>query len=228
MALLDDALAASGGVDRWHQMTRFTAHISIDGLLIGRAGRLRDVVAEGSTSTQSLRFTGFIRPDQCASYTPDRVTIERLDGSELATRLHPGEHFPGEANHPAWDDLDLVYFCGFTLWSCITMPFVLLHPGVELEELPDWLERGQVSRRLRAVFPPDIVTHAREQLFYFDDVGLQRRMDYAGVVHHVWAHQPFSDITIPTLRRSLSCQPDGAVLSKPVLADIEIFDAFFE
>ena len=107
------------------------------------------MVAEGSTRTQCVRFIGFITSEQCAAYTPDCVTIERLDGFVLASRRRPGEHFPGENNHEAWDDLDLAFYCGRSVWSCMTMPFVLLHPGVEVEELPIWLERGQVRRRLR-------------------------------------------------------------------------------
>ncbi len=233
MALLDDALAVGGGVDRWHELTRFVAHISIDGSLIAGDRDLRDMVAEGSTRTQSVRFSGFIASDQCAVYTPDCVTIERLDGSMLASRRRPGEHFPGEGNHKAWDDLDLAYFCGSSVWNCMTMPFVLLHPGVELEEIPIWLERGQVWRRMRAVFPPDVVTCSREQILWFDNVGLLRRLEYplaagARVMQHAWAHQSFSGITVPTLRRSVACEADGTVATRPALVDVEIFDARYE
>ncbi len=225
MALLDDALAASGGVDRWRELARFTAHISFDGSLIARGADLRDMVAEGNTRTQCVRFSGFIETDQCAAYTPDRVTIERPDGSVLASRRRP-------RNHQAWDDLDLAYFCGFSLWNCMTMPFVLLQPGVEVEELPVWLERGQIWRRLRARFPADVVTWAREQVLCFDNAGLLRRVECrvagASVVQYAWAHQSFSGITIPTLRRSLACQADGTVIARPALVDVEIFDARFE
>jgi hypothetical protein len=233
MALLDDTLAASGGVDRWRELTRFAAHISIDGSLIARRGDLRDMAAEGSVRTQCVHFSGFIEADQFATYSPDLVTIRRLDGSVVASRRRPGERFPGEGHHQAWDDLDLAYFCGLSLWSCMTMPFVLLHPGVEVEELPVWLERGQVWRRLRAQFPPDVVTCAREQILCFDNVGLLRRLEYrtaagASVVQYAWAHQSFSGITLPTLRRSLASKPDGTVIARPALVDVEIFDARFD
>jgi hypothetical protein len=33
---------------------------------------------------------------------------------------------------------------------------------------------------------------------------------------------------VPTLRRSLMMQPDGTAISKPVLIDVEIFDALLE
>lgn len=233
MALLDDALAASGGVDRWRELTRFDAHISFDGSLIACGGSLRDMAAEGSVRTQCVRFGGFIEAERFAEYSPDRVTIERSDGSVIESRMQPGERFPGEGNHQAWDVLDLAYFCGLSLWTCMTMPFVLLHPGVEVQELPVRLERGQVWRRLRAQFPPDVVTYAREQVLCFDNGGLLRRAEYrvaagASVVQHAGAHQSFSGITVPTLRRSLACQADGTVNARPALVDVEIFDARFE
>lgn len=232
MALLDDALAAGGGVDRWRKLSRFTAHVSLDGSLIARGGDLRDVVAEGSPRTPCVRLSGFIGPDRCAVYTPDRVAIERLDGSVLQSRLRPGARFPGEGHHQAWDDLDLVYFCGLSLWNCMSMPFVLLHPGVESEELPVWLERGQVLRRLRARFPTDIVTCARDQILCFDNVGLLRRVEWrtgAGAsVQYASAHQSFSGITVATLWRTLACRADGTVVARPALVDVEIFDARFE
>lgn len=227
MALLDDVLVASGGVDRWQTLDRFTAHIGLSGSLIGHGRSPSDLVAEGTTRRQFVRLTGLIRPDQCATYTPDCVTIERLDGGVLATRQQPGAQFPGEGKPHVWDDLDLAYLCGFSLWNCMTMPFLLLLPGVELDELPVWLERSQVWRRLRVAFPSNVTTHAREQVFWFDEAGLQKRMSYPGFVRHAWAHQAFSGIVIATLIRSLACRPDGTAIARPVLADIEIFDASF-
>lgn len=43
------------------------------------------------------------------------------------------------------------------------------------EELSPWHENTQLWRRLRAIFPPEIVTHSPEQIFHFDESGLQRR-----------------------------------------------------
>jgi hypothetical protein len=33
---------------------------------------------------------------------------------------------------------------------------------------------------------------------------------------------------VPTLRRAQTLRPDGTVVAKPVLMDVEIFDAVFE
>jgi hypothetical protein len=61
MALLDDVIDASGGLARWNSLNRFTLHLSVGGTLFSSAGHARefkDVTAEGSTHTQSVRFTG--------------------------------------------------------------------------------------------------------------------------------------------------------------------------
>jgi hypothetical protein len=235
MTLLEDALNASGGMDRWQQLKRFTVHMSIDGALLarkGKAGLLKDVVAEGSTHTQSLRFMGFTAPDKCGVYRPDQVAIEALNGDPLQVRSNPRAAFLGHTDRTPWDDLHLAYFCGFTIWNYLTTPFLLTHPGVTIEELPTWREGGEPWRRLRAVFPDPIVTHSPEQIFYFDDEGLQRRLDYrtaaAEIAHYSSAHQEFSGIVLPTLRRSLRLDTDGAVITKPASVNIEIFDASFE
>ena len=234
MALLDDALAACGGLDRWRRLKRFTVHISLDGAFFartGRAGLFKDMVAEGSTQTQSLQLTGFTGPDKCALYQPDLVAIQDLSGEVLGSCSNPGKAFPASEDE-AWDDLQLAYFCGFSIWNYLAIPFLLAHPDIEIEELAPWSTNNQVWRRLRAMFPPTIVTHSREQIFYFDASGLQRRADHkvigTPIAQLCWAHQQFCDVVIPTLRRSLTLQPDGSMVARPAFMDIEIFDAAFE
>jgi hypothetical protein len=237
MALLEDVLDASGGIDAWQRSTRFTAHLSIDGALLaemGKGGLLKDVVAVGSTQNQLLTFIGFTAADKSGGYRPDRVTIERLGGGLLQERDDPRATFVQHTGQASWDDLDLVYFCGFALWTTLTMPFVLTLPNVRVEELAERHEPGHVWRRLRAVFPPEITTHAAEQVFSFDASGLQWRTDYTSIgagdgalVDHASAHQNFSGIVLPTLRRSLRVGADGTLVAKPAALDIEIFDASF-
>jgi hypothetical protein len=235
MTLLDDAIEASGGLARWNKLQRFTLHLSINGALLShaRGGRqLKDLIAEGSTQTQSVRFTGLTQGDKSGTYQPDSVTIENLDGQVLRTWLNPSLEFLDHAGDPLPDDLHLVFFCGFSIWNYLTAPFLLAHPNVTVEELSPWTENGQSWRRLRAFFPSDIVTSSPEQIFYFDENSLQRRTDHdlfgIRVAHYSWAHQTFSGILVPTLRRSLALRPDGSAAAKPILLDVEVFDATFE
>ena len=235
MTLLDDAIDASGGLARWNSLSRFTLHLSVGGTLFssaGHAGDFKDVIAEGSTRMQSVRFTGISGAKKCGSFQPDAITIESLDGQVLRTWFNPSLAGPNIGAQALTDELHLVFFCGVAIWNYLTTPFLLAHPDVVVEELPPWRENAELWRRLRAQFPPRLVTHAPEQTLYFDERALQRRTDHdllgTKVAHYSWAHQTFGGIVVPTLRRSQVLRPDGIVIAKPVLIDVEIFDAFFE
>jgi hypothetical protein len=235
MALLDDAIEASGGMARWNRLQRFTLHLSIKGTLftrVGRARQFKDLIAEGSTRTQSVRFTGLTHGEKRGSYRPDSVTIENLDGQVLRTWLNPSLQFLDHGNDLLADDLHLVFFCGFSIWNCLTTPFLLAHPDVTVEELSPRKENDQTWRRLRALFPRDIVTSSPEQIFYFDESSLQRRVDHdllgTRVAHYSSAHRAFSGVIVPTLRRSLALRFGGTAAPKPVLLEVEVLDATFE
>lgn len=235
MALLDDAIEAAGGLERWNKLQRFTLHLSIKGTLLSSINRVRqskDLIAQGSTRSQWVRFTGLVRGEKSGTYQPGSVTIENLDGQVLRTWLNPSLEFLGHATNPLADDLHLIFFCGFSIWNYLTTPFLLARPDVTVKELSPWQENHQTWRRLQALFPVDIVTPSPEQIFYFDPNGLQRRtdVDFLGtkVAHYSSAHRPFCNIVVPTLRRSLALRADGAAIAKPVLLDVEVFDATFE
>ncbi|BAM87431.1 conserved hypothetical protein [Bradyrhizobium oligotrophicum S58] len=233
MALLDDVIDANGGIARWNSLSRFTLHLSVGGTLFSSAGHARefkDVIAEGSTRTQSVRFTGITGGEQSGAFQPDAITIESVDGEVLQTWSNP-DTFDASPQVLA-DELHLIFFCGVMIWNYLTTPFLLARSDVVVEELPSWEEGIETWRRLRAQLPPKLVTFAGEQIFYFDENALQRRTDHdclgMKVAHYSWAHESFDGIVVPTLRRSQMRQPDGTVNAKPVLIDVEIFDASFE
>lgn len=235
MALLDDVIDASGGMARWNSLTRFTLHLSLGGTLFSNAGHARefkDVTAEGSIRTQSLRFTGITGGEHSGSFQPDAITLETLDGEVLQSWSNPGLSF-AEIDAPALaDELRLVFFCGVAIWNYLAIPFLLAHSDVVVEELPSCQEGSETWRRLRAKFPTHLITLAPEQTFYFDHNGLQRRVEHQlfgmRVAHSSWANDNFGGIVVPTLRRLQTLQPDGTVNARPVLMDVEIFDAVFE
>src|SRR5260370_16561622 len=92
MTLLAEVIESHGGADLWRRLRRFSAHLSIDGVLLadkGKADTLKDVVVDGSTREQFLRFTGFTAPDLRATYRPDPVPVQTLDRPVLPSRHHP-------------------------------------------------------------------------------------------------------------------------------------------
>lgn len=235
MALLDDVIDSSGGTALWKKLSRFTLHLSIGGTLFAESGHhdyFKDVIGEGSLKVESVRFTGIARGERYASFRPDVVTIETLDGKPLGTWSDPGRAFLHTNMQALTNELNLIFFCGVTVWNYIATPLLLVHPNVIVEELPPWRDGGETWRRLRAQFPPSLITLASEQVFYFDERAFQRRNDHdllgMKVAHHSWAHQKFGGIVMPTLRRTQIRKLDGTVSAKPVLIDVEIFDASFD
>jgi hypothetical protein len=71
MTLLAEVIESHGGADLWRQLRRFSARMSVDGVLLadkGKADTLKDVVVDGSTRDQFLRIT-----DACnASFVYER------------------------------------------------------------------------------------------------------------------------------------------------------------
>ncbi len=238
MALLDDALAACGGLDRWQELETFTLHLSITGTLLARNGKaevLKEIVVEGSTREPLLRIEGFTAPDKRAVYRPSRVAVEDRHGHILQERHDPHKELLGLTLLAPWDDLTIAYFCGSLIWHNIAAPFLLAGPAFQLNELSSWQEGAESWRRLRANFPFPYVAPFNDQIIYFDRSGLRRRVDVE-MAHNVGtaialclrAHQCFSRIVIPTLWESLRLWPDGGLYSKRPLLIVEIFDAIFE
>lgn len=62
-------------------------------------------------------------------------------------------------------------------------------------------------RRLAVTFPTTIANHNREQVFYYDDAFMQRRMDYSPdvtgkppVAHYTHDYKTFGGFVFPTRR----------------------------
>jgi hypothetical protein len=131
VALLGDVLQASGGLDLWRQMRRFTVHLSISGALCAHkcgATQLKDLVAEGSTQQQSLEITSFTASDRRALYRPDWVALEGPDGRLLQERRATPAAFRDHMKSTHWDaHLDDRWF-SFDMRVCLPMLPILTEP----------------------------------------------------------------------------------------------------
>jgi hypothetical protein len=230
--LLDQALAAHGGLDRWSRVATIRARLDMygptwDGL--GQPSLLTGLDVAVELAGQRTVFTGFTGPGRRGVYTPDRVSVEDRDGTVVQERSAPAESFPARSADLRWDPLHALYFAGYGLWNYLTTPYLLTRPGFRTEELPP---DGDRCRRLRVTFPSDIITHCAEQTFHFDESGLQRRLDYAprvlgdrAVAHRTDEHRTVSGLVFPTRRRVFLIQ-DGRVTTESIinldLADITV------
>ncbi len=120
------------------------------------------------------------RPGQSLTFDtdPERVVLQTADGQTIDSRTSPRFAHAGYDLNSPWDALQVGYFLSYGLWNYLTTPFLLTYPGVQTREITPWQENDQTWHRLRATLPPEITTHSAEQIFYFGDDGLLRRLDY--------------------------------------------------
>ena len=232
--LLDLALLAHGGLERWQQAMTIHAGVAVGGIALTRRQQgeiFADTEATVDVQRQHVVFADLTGPGRRGVYTPGHVAIEDADGTVLQERRRPREAFTGLDQTSAWDQLHALYFGGYALWNYLTTPYLLTFPGVQAEEVKPWDEAGERWRRLRVTFPRDIATHSTEQTFYFDQSGLLRRHDYrveiqgkapALSAHYTEAHRTVSGLVFPTHRYVVPTADDNTSLPGPVLLSIDL------
>ena len=209
--LLDTAVAAHGGLDRWNQVTSVTFDASITGAfwhLKGQGDALKDVHLEVDTGRQlvAIQFAG---QDKRSVFEPHQVVVRRPDGSLIEAREDPEKSFDGHQFDTPGDDVHLAYFVGEAQWTYVNMPVLATRPGFVTEEIAPIEVAGETWRRLEVTFPADIKSHSRQQVLCFGPDGLLRRHDFAidllgGVPSQLDAagYRDVDGIVFPTVRRA--------------------------
>jgi hypothetical protein len=147
-------------------------------------------------------------------YTPERVWIERPDGSTRLSRDNPRAAFDGHGPSTRWDELHLIYFCGYAIYNYLTTPFCFTFSGFQTHELTEHLEQGQIWRVLEVSFSDYFGTHCKVQKFYFNKKFMLQRIDYnADVVgaltaHFCTDHKEVGGLMFPTIRRAVARRGD--------------------
>lgn len=231
--LLDLALHAHGGLERWRAVQHLDVELSISGGLFRIKGfpeGLPGIAARIEAHRPAVTIAPYTHPDGTGHFTPERVWVEDGDGRVLDERSVPRASFAGHVLTTPWDALHRLYFTSYALWNYFTTPFLLARPGVEARELEPHVENGETWRRLQVRFPPDIPTHCTEQTFFFNQEGLLQRLDYVtdvlgGVAsHYCFDHRAFAGLVFPTLRRVVRRTPSGPELSGSTAVLLQIAD----
>ncbi len=222
-SLLTAVLAAHGGLENWSRITRLTAELSLGGPFWAARG-WPDVyghtVATIDPHHEHITFAPFPVSGHMSVFEtgPERMTIRTLDGRLIEERLSPRNSFPDSFDPAAtaWDAVQVAYFTSAAVWNYLTAPFVFARPDVIAREIAPWIEEGQTWRRLAVTFPESIANHNADQVFYYDDAFLLRRMDYSPnvtgnppVAHYAYDHACFDGFVFPTRRRVLLHDVDG-------------------
>src|SRR3984893_4081796 len=230
--LLGRILDAHGGMDRWNGYEKVDATIVSGGGFFALKGVLQD--------SNPRRMTVWLHeerssPDQRTMFTPERIAIEKLDGTLVAERHAPRDSFAGHQMSTPWDPLHRAYFNGEALWTYLTTPFLLAMEGVQVEETEPWREGAETWRVVRARFPGSIETHSLVQDFFFGDDLMLRRHDYSvNIAGGFAAAQLTSDyvaadgVRLPTKRRAYTRGPGRRPILEMLMVSIDISAVQFE
>ena len=235
--LLSEIIEAHGGIDRWRNFSKLEATTVTDGALRGmkglaQDGHPREVIVW--LHEERITLKPFGDPDWRCDFVPNRVTISAGDDTIVDDRQDPSTIFARHDGLTPWDPLDLGYFEGYALWTCLNVPFVLAIPGVEVSEIEPWIESGETWRVLRARFPDKITTFRPDQEFFFGNDLLLRRHDYHldvatgfDAVHLVFDYIKANGINFPTRRRIYGRGPDRRPLLAPLMISIDVSNVRF-
>ena len=236
--LLARIIDAHGGIDRWNQYERVEATIVAGGGFFRLKGFPQDLTPRRMTvwlHEKRASVLPFGAPDQRTMFTPEKIAIEKLDGTTIAERQVPKDSFSGHQMHTPWDALHRAYFDGEALWTYLTTPFLLTMNGVRVEETEPWREGTETWRVLRAYFPGSIETHCGIQDFFFGEDLMLRRHDYnVNVAGGFAAAQLTSDYTVvngihlPTKRRAYTRGNDRQPILEMQMVSIDLSEVRFE
>ena len=236
--LLARVIDAHGGMDFWNRYKK------VEATIVSGSGffRLKDVPQDSAPRRMTVwlheersSVFPFGAPDQRTMFTPERIAIEKLDGTVVAERQIPRDSFAGHQMNTPWDALHRAYFNGEALWTYLTTPFLLTMNGVRVEETEPWREESETWRVLRAYFPGSIETHCGIQDFFFDEDLILRRHDYSvNIAGGFPAAQLTSDyviangIHLPTKRRAYTRGGDRRPVLEMLMVAIDISEVCFE
>jgi hypothetical protein len=235
--LLEAVIDAHGTAGRWREVESIEVTFNFYGALLdlkGYRGHFRPTATIDVRTPRTTIRNLDRESDNRWIFTPDRVWIERPDGSVVAERpelrqagrpggesVGPRAAFAGHVRETAWDDLHLTYFLGYAIWNYLTIPFLFAEPGFSVRELEPHTEAGERWRKLEVRYPDRIPAHTAVQSFYFGEDFLLRRMDYVtdvvgGVAaHYTYDHKNVGGLVFPHLRRVVRRSPERSLINGP-------------
>ena len=178
--LVDKVIKAHGG-DSASNYQNVKIHTNIDGVIWGMKGYespLENVIFEGSLTEQKSSWKNIFKIGYKSTFEPDKVQLFDEIGLLVEELTTPRMSFEGYAVETPWTRAQLIYFSSYATWNYATAPFNFLVPGVEINQLDSWNEKGEILNRLEVIYPDGFATHSKRQIFYINENGLLKRHDY--------------------------------------------------
>ena len=225
-------IEAHGGLENWNKHKALSVDLVVGGMLWGlkgQAGKLERTNVTVGLGEEWASHQPFGPDNRRTRFSPDRVAIEDAHGKVIEELAAPRASFAGHALETPWTEPQLAYFAGYAMWTYLNLPFLALHEGVEVEELPIWRENREAWRPLRLTFSDTIATHSKVQTIYAGDDGLLRRHDYAVEIaadspaaHYLGNYVTVDGIKFPTERRVYVADPDGKPMTNLMTVSIDL------
>jgi hypothetical protein len=229
--LLDWAVKAHGGLERWNKVNAIKVAASITGAIWfvkGKGDVLKNVVLTAQTRNERVTVD-FPGQDKRAVFEPNRIVIEKVDGTLIKARDNPEKSFEGQQRETPWDDIQVAYFVGEALWTYLNTPFLYTHDGFLTKEISSIQVEGETWRRLKVTFPDNVTSHSKEQISCFGPDGLLRRHDYtvdilggATGLNYASDYRNVDGIIVPTKRRVYAYEGDYQLVKEPLLVGIDM------
>src|SRR2546428_12444133 len=111
--LLSSVIAAHGGLDRWRTVRAIDVTFNFSGGLVdlkGYPGHRRPSASVDAATPRTVFQRLGDESDDRWIFTPNRVWIERRDGTIVEERSDPRAGFAGHVRETPWDRLHLTYF----------------------------------------------------------------------------------------------------------------------
>ena len=229
--LLNLAVKAHGGLDRWNKVKAIKVAASITGAIWyvkGKPDVLKNVVLTSETRAERVTVD-FPGQDKRASFEPNRIAITTANGTPIEARDNPEESFKGQQREKPWNDIHVIYFLGEALWTYLNTPFLYTYEGFTTVEIPSVQVEGETWRRLKVTFPDEVKSHSKEQISCFGPDGLLRRHDYtvdilggATGLNYASDYRDVDGIIVPTKRRVYAYEGDYQLVKEPLLVAIDM------
>ena len=229
--LLKLAVEAHGGIERWNKVKAVKVAASVTGAIWhvkSKPDYLKNFVFEAETLRERVTMD-FPGQNKRSVFEPNRVEMQREDGTVIESRDDPERAFDGQARDSPWDDMHVAYFSGEAFYTYFNTPFLYTRVGFSSEEVQPIEMDGETWRRLKVTFPDWIKSHTKEQISCFGPDGLLRRHDYtvdilsgATGLNFASDYRNVAGILFPMKRRVYAYEDDYQIVKEPLLVDIDI------
>jgi hypothetical protein len=216
---------------RWNRVQSVALAASVDGEIWrakSKVGYLRSVILNVETKRERVTMD-FPGQDKRSVFEPNRVEMQRRDGTVVATRDDAEASFKGHERFTPWDDLHVAYFSGEAFYTYCNTPFLCTYEGFSSEEISPIQVDRDTWRRLEVTFPDTVKSHTKTQIFCFGPDGLLRCHDYTVFVlggapglNYASDYREVDGIIFPTKRRVYAYKGDYQLVKEPLLVSIDM------